>query len=102
MQHEQPLAKAVFFGLIHPKAAPSLQLDGCVNWAKKQLDLPERFLVPLAGLDGEPIGYIEFKLLTILRQQARYAAMQLHQAHSEDLPSIPRLPLLSPLPPAAL
>ena len=100
MQDERPLAEWAFFGLIHPDAAPALQLDGLIDWNAGETRLPKHFLVPLAGPDGQPIGSVEFRYLTTANHQGRYAAIALHPVHAEPPPELPRLPLLSPLPPA--
>jgi|GEM_PF-2441625 len=89
---------ALFLGFGHPGTAPMLQIDAPIDWKRRELTLPERFCVPLAGPDGEPIGEIEFRFLTTAGRAGRFAAIAIHPAHAEAPPSIPRLQALSPLP----
>lgn len=101
--NEQAFADGLFFGYAHYDTAPALQLDARINWKEREADLPKRFLAPLSGPDGKPVGFIEFAFHTTARQLGRWVAVALHPetperaSTNEFFPDLPVVHVLSPI-----
>lgn len=96
-------ADGLFLGYIHPNTAPGLLLDARINWSEGATELPKRFLAPLSGPDGEPVGFIEFAYHTTPGRLGRWAAVALHPETAQSASSneffsdLPVLHVLSPI-----
>lgn len=101
--NDTKFADGLFLGYIHYDTAPALQLDARINWQERQAELPKRFLAPLSGPDGKPVGFIEFAFHTTARRLGRWVAVALHPetpqsaSANEFFSDLPVVQLLSPI-----